>query len=182
MLSAAAAAFYLVVAALCLLAARAQSGLPKVGAVWLAIAMLFLLLAGSRAFGLEESLRGAMRSWLQATGEYGGRRSLQALFAALLVGMGGLATIGLLTARRGNSSGPDPRGIGFASYAAAAMIGLVGLRLISLHAVDALLYGPLHLNWLIDMGASAVVAACAWTSRHDVRRRRDRRRAKADGD
>jgi hypothetical protein len=38
---------------------------------------------------------------------------------------------------------------------------MTALRLASLHAVDALLYSPVKLNWVIDLGASLVVMLSA---------------------
>lgn len=35
-----------------------------------------------------------------------------------------------------------------------AMVMLLSLRIISMHQIDQLLYGPIKLNWLIDIGAS----------------------------
>ena len=42
------------------------------------------------------------------------------------------------------------------------MIGLVALRLVSFHATDALLYAPLRLNWVLDIGLTLIVAGSAW--------------------
>ena len=40
----------------------------------------------------------------------------------------------------------------------------IRVRIVSLHFVDKLLFsGPLHLNWLLDIGATFVVAFCALT-------------------
>jgi hypothetical protein len=41
------------------------------------------------------------------------------------------------------------------------MIGLIILRLISLHALDQLLFGSLKLNWVGDLGAAAAVFGSA---------------------
>ena len=174
MLTAAATVLYAAVAIMCLLAARDTGRFPRTRAVWIAIALLFVFLATSRAMALEDSLRHAMRLWLQGAGEYGDRRSLQAPIAAALIGLGGLAMLAVLIRRPPAQPDAVGRRTRWASYAAAAMIGLVGLRLISLHAVDALLYGPLRLNWLIDIGASLLVATCAWTSLNDARSTRQR--------
>jgi hypothetical protein len=49
------------------------------------------------------------------------------------------------------------------------------LRVISLHAIDALLYGPIKLNWVIDLGTSLIVlSAAAYYTRYTrlVRRQR----------
>jgi hypothetical protein len=37
----------------------------------------------------------------------------------------------------------------------------MALRIASLHMIDALLYGPLKLNWVIDIGGSLVVLVAA---------------------
>jgi hypothetical protein len=41
------------------------------------------------------------------------------------------------------------------------MLFLVILRVISLHMIDRLLFGPLKLNWIGDIGASLVVLGAA---------------------
>ena len=45
--------------------------------------------------------------------------------------------------------------------AAAAMVCLMALRIASLHMIDALLYGPSKLNWVIDIGVCLVVLVAA---------------------
>ena len=40
-----------------------------------------------------------------------------------------------------------------------SLVFLLLLRIVSLHSVDLLLYGPLKLNWVIDLGACAIVLA-----------------------
>jgi hypothetical protein len=52
--------------------------------------------------------------------------------------------------------------LGIAQLASFAMLGLIALRMISLHAVDSLLYGGLRLNWWLDIGLSLLVGAAAW--------------------
>ena len=49
--------------------------------------------------------------------------------------------------------------IGIASCG--VMLAIIALRMISLHAMDRLLYGPLKLNWVGDLGASALVLGAA---------------------
>ncbi|MCX7863577.1 MAG: hypothetical protein N2423_00850 [Novosphingobium sp.] len=42
------------------------------------------------------------------------------------------------------------------------MLGVMMLRLISFHATDALLYrGPIRLNWILDIGATALTGWAA---------------------
>lgn len=55
--------------------------------------------------------------------------------------------------------------------AAFAMLLLMALRLASLHAPDALLYGTFNLNWLIDIGSSLAVLGGAVTYIRLVRAR-----------
>lgn len=42
-----------------------------------------------------------------------------------------------------------------------AMMMLLGLRIVSLHQIDQLLYGPKKLNWLVDIGASLLAMGAA---------------------
>lgn len=44
---------------------------------------------------------------------------------------------------------------------AAGMVFLLLLRILSLHSVDDVLYGPLKLNWVGDVGMSLAVLGCA---------------------
>lgn len=150
------------------------------GSIWIAIAVLFGLLAVSRVTDFENSLRAALRMWLAAEGEYDVRRTIQApLAAALLIG-GGLAGLALAMGLRPAGSGRANRALAWATRSAVVMLGLVALRLVSLHATDALLYKPVHLNWLIDIGATLVVAGCAWIYCDRSRRQSARRTASAD--
>jgi len=57
-----------------------------------------------------------------------------------------------------------------AVLAACAMLFLMALRAISLHPIDALLYGPLKLNWIVDLGASFLVLGSAIHYTRIVRR------------
>jgi hypothetical protein len=41
------------------------------------------------------------------------------------------------------------------------MLLLLALRIVSLNAVDAVLFGPLKVNWITDIGASVFVIAAA---------------------
>ena len=57
---------------------------------------------------------------------------------------------------------PRERALATAHLAAAAMLGLIAIRLISFHPVDSLLYGGMRLNWWIDIGLSLLVGGAAW--------------------
>ena len=59
----------------------------------------------------------------------------------------------------------SPPSLVIAVAAAAAgcgiMLAVIAMRVISLHAMDFLLYGPPKLNWIGDLGASCMVMAAA---------------------
>jgi hypothetical protein len=162
MLSLIAAAFYGAVVASCLLAmaaavARRQIRWHVVG--WSALALLFTVLAAMRVFAIEELLREELRLLLRAEGAYDNRRDLQGpVFAALFLTaamIGGFWTFHISRTIRGRRN--------IAALVAIAsgctLLFLLMLRIVSLHSVDQLLYGPLKLNWIIDLGASAIVLA-----------------------
>lgn len=162
MLSLIAAAFYGLVVFACLLAfaaayARRQVRWHLLG--WTALAMLFSVLAAIRVFAIEDLLREELRLLLRAEGTYEDRRALQGLvFAALFIAaatIGGFWTFRIARNIRGR------RNIAamIAVASGATLVFLLMLRIVSLHSVDQLLYGPLKLNWIIDLGASTIVLA-----------------------
>jgi len=129
--------------------------------IWLVIGAMFVMLAFSRLTGFEEALRESLRFELRVTHQYEERRSLQrpiAAFAVALVGVLGLV-LAYRTAQR--LKGPANLAAITAVASAIAMVGLVCLRLISLSPVDKLLYGPLKLNWIADIGLSTIVLVAA---------------------
>jgi hypothetical protein len=128
---------------------------------WLVLALFFTMLVVVRMHDLEEVLREALREVLRARGLYGERRMLQGpLVAGLLVAsVSGCLWLAWRSTRR--LRGRRNQAVLVAIAAGLAMLLLSALRLVSLHAVDALLYGPLKLNWLGDVGLSVVVAAAA---------------------
>lgn len=173
--------FYAITAALCLAAVRAvrvHSRAERHFANWLVIALFFFVLMILRGFMVEDWTEQTLRRALKAGQLYQERRELQAALAA------GLATLSVLAA-------------GFAGYraikrvenrcdivvlianaASLAMLALLGLRLLSYHTIDALLYGT-RLNWIIDIGATISVAVSALlylkfsaASKPSVKRRR----------
>ena len=129
--------------------------------LWIGVAVSFVLLAALRWFEIEDMVRANMREWLRERGGYGGRRQLQRELTALLVAL--VATFGfagMFFARRGFFRRIDKLTV-LALGACVGMIGLVGLRLVSLHTTDALLYGSVKLNWIADLGLSLAVLAAA---------------------
>lgn len=127
---------------------------------WLLLAVFFVLLLLSRYFQLEEILRDALRASLRSSNEYGHRRDFQRPLVAAIVGIGALVACWwfykLARTVRGRRNFAVMAGL----VGAFGMAFLISLRMVSLHAIDALLYG-LRLNWVADIGLSLMVAAAA---------------------
>lgn len=129
-------------------------------ASWMLLAGLFAGLAIMRAFAIEELVRDDLRFLLRAEGAYEDRHALQGMiFAALFVSA---AAIGGFWFFRVTRTIQGRRNIAstLANAGGAVLLFLVTLRIVSLHSVDQLLYGPLKLNWVIDLGASTLVLGC----------------------
>lgn len=165
-LSLIASGFYIIVSLACLGAARALNRHPhgrSKAASWVAVAVFFLILAASRVFLIENTAEVLLREYLRSLDGYEGRRPMQIGLTVTIV------VIGLLTlfafawriadgARRRDR---DHVHLWFAFLACTMMAFLVAARLVSLHAMDAVLYGPAKINWVVDIGASLVVLLCA---------------------
>lgn len=154
----------MVVLATCLMAAAAASRHrqpdPHLRA-WTVLALAFGALTLLRLGGIEELLRDFFRAELRLEGAYAERRTYQRWFAlATMTAVGALFTWGLIR-QWGAVRGRRNMAL-FAAWASIAMmILLLGLRIVSLHQIDVLLYGPVKLNWIIDIGASLTVLAAA---------------------
>ncbi|MEL7446183.1 MAG: hypothetical protein AAGK02_10250 [Pseudomonadota bacterium] len=163
-LSALAAAFYLVVACTCLWASRSSAihrQLSRHIWIWAGIAAFFVALVAMRLLSVEEVMRDELRDFLRSRNGYGARREMQGPIAAgIMILSGVLALIGLRFALLGEK-GRRGRAVVVALAASVAMAVLVILRIVSFHALDVILRGPLKLNWIGDIGASAIVLACA---------------------
>lgn len=175
LLSLSAAVVYLVIVAACLFAARTAFRFrqpPAHWKIWVAIALVFALLAGLRAMGAEEALRDALRDTLRSGGLYAQRRDIQLPIAVIAVLSGtalGALVLGLLSRRL---RGMREFTLFGATAAVMGMALLMTLRIISLHQIDVLLYGPLKLNWVGDIGISLTVLAMAALYVRRVRMRR----------
>lgn len=159
-----AAGLYIVVLLVCLMSA-AIAGRQRQPAVhrrmWMLIAIAFGAFAIMRIYGFEEQLRDFLRSGLRTEGAYDNRRTIQRFVAfGVVAAVGGLFVWELVRQSRG-LRGRSTIAL-FAAFAALAMMAmLIGLRIVSLHQIDALLYGPARLNWFIDIGATLTVLAAA---------------------
>jgi len=164
LLSLTAAALYILVALSCMAAgtsAAARRQPSSAATQWWLIALLFLAMALARYFDIEHALRQDMRGVLLADGAYEMRREYQRPAAALVVVLGSALAFWLAyKIAQGIGSG-RVLAVRAARMAALSLVVLVVLRIVSLHPVDGLLYGPMKLNWIIDIGASMAIMAAA---------------------
>jgi cell division protein FtsW (lipid II flippase) len=156
---------YVLVIVACLAAAPVAARQPnrRGDAIhWLAAAAVFAGLIALRVSQAEERARGAAREWLRQTGSYAQRAEWQAPLALLIA----LAAVGgaVWFARAWRRERPFSRArlVLASRFALLCLVPLFGLRLVSLHAVDQVLYrGPLRANWLAEGAICAVVGGCA---------------------
>lgn len=129
---------------------------------WLCFAALFAALFASRAFGIEEGWRTALRGAMYADGTYEMRREFQRPVAAFLLAMGAMLAFALAY-RVAHQRFPDRAKLAtdLAGLSALALLLLVAFRIVSLSPVDRLLYGPVKLNWIIDVSSSLIIAGAA---------------------
>lgn len=164
MLNVAGGIIYCLVALACYQAwsvARGQGGSLAAQRSWAGIGIFFVMLAISRWLVLEESFRERVRDWARGSGIYESRVPFQfatTVTSLIIAGVVVLAFVFYLSAvgrRRAIKR------LHLALAGVAAMLGLIFLRMVSLHVMDGLLYGGLHLNWFFDIGISVLVGAAA---------------------
>lgn len=151
---------YAIVLAACFYAAlvagkKGQSS--KDVSLWVLLAVMFAALIASRVLEFEGWLREALREALRADGDYEQRRAFQAPLVSGILAVSGIGGMFVLRRFRNHWRGRRNRSKLVALLAGFTMLVLLALRMASLHSVDALLYGPLKLNWVVDIGASLTV-------------------------
>lgn len=155
---------YVLVGCACLLAAATAGRHRQPFAhrrTWVLVGLAFGVLALMRIGNVEELVRGLFRTELQLTGSYEQRRVMQRPVAFAVVALvAGLFAWGLWLQWRA-AQGRRNMALFVAFAALVTLVMLMGLRIVSLHQIDVLLYGPTKLNWLIDIGASLTVLAAA---------------------
>ncbi|WP_095012021.1 hypothetical protein [Tsuneonella mangrovi] len=154
-------ALYLVVATLCAWAALGSDSRAADRLAWALFAAFFILLAVSRGFGLEHTLTDALRLNAREDGDYAVRRTVQ---GPLVVGtaFAFVAICAMLAGGRARKLRLGAmRPLAVAGFGCLAMGLLMILRIVSWHVTDSVLYRPMHLNWLFDIGATLVVGAAA---------------------
>lgn len=128
---------------------------------WMLVIACFAVFAALRLGAVEDVVRQFLRDVMLAQGSYEERRDLQRMLLAGLVAVGSpaLFAMGFYLFRR--SRRPRALAVSAALCACAAMVVLIVMRTVSYHGLDALLFGPLKLAWVGDVGISAAVAAAA---------------------
>lgn len=170
-LSLVAAGLYLFVAAFAMSAFWMASSRQQIvwhRGAWVAIAAIFVILALMRVFGIEELMRVNLRMTLYSEGAYETRRTLQGpLFAIVFLTAAAIAAGFLYFVAKGVRGRRNLAAL-VAIACTGGMIFLAVLRLVSLHSVDELLYGPLKMNWITDLGLSMAVLGSALRYRQVV--------------
>ncbi|MGY6637330.1 MAG: hypothetical protein ACXIUO_09345 [Erythrobacter sp.] len=164
MLSLVAAAIYAGAILLCLTAAFVAALKRQVSGHivrWGALAAFFGVLVFLRVTNLEEIWRDELRTMLRTGGYYGERRAIQAPVAAGLLIVFALAAQFWIARMYRVVKGRRNVAVALAQLGAFVMLGMIALRMVSYSLIDRLLYGPLKLNWIGDLAATALVAGCA---------------------
>lgn len=129
--------------------------------VWVLSSLLFFAVLASRAFGIEDTLRQEFRFAMRVNEAYEFRREVQRPIASVVIMVfSSVAFLAVYRFARGGS-GKRNLAVSFAGISALVMLGLVAVRVVSLHQIDEMLYGTLKLNWVTDFGASIAVLGSA---------------------
>jgi len=155
--------FYAVTALFCAVSARfaTRARQPKAHAInWALVSLFFVGLMALRGLLIEDWIELTMRTALRESGSYGDRRQIQKVVAIILALIAtGAATFWLMRSYK-KIRGQRELAIFVANFACFAMVGLIGFRLLSLHAIDFVLYA-LKVNWIMDAGLTVLVGGCA---------------------
>lgn len=138
---------------------------------WMGVGAFFICVGVVRFLGVEEDLRTTIRSYLVYNKEYFSRWEFQAPAAAMafVAIFAGLAALFFLHPARRPPVARRSRVMlaqWLADLAVALMSALMVLRMISLHSIDVLLYRGLHLNWVADLGSTALALYGAYRYHH----------------
>lgn len=164
MLSFAAAALYAVIVLACMVAAlsaRSEKQLPTHARIWAVLAALFMVLIVLRVFNIEELLRAELRSASRESDAYDAREGLQLPITIGVVVIFGFAAFAWVFRSLRAMQGRRSVALVAAEMGALAMMILIVLRMVSFNALDKILYGPLKLNWVGDLGAALMVGGGA---------------------
>jgi hypothetical protein len=160
----AASSIYMLVILACVCAALAAQLRQQDRAhlvTWIILAVFFAILIALRAFDIEEGLRQDMREAMRSENKYFRRREVQRTYISGAIILAAMMAFGLVYRTFQRPRGRRDLVLLIAKFAALAMAFTLSARMISLSPIDKLLYGPLKLNWLGDIGSSLVVMAAA---------------------
>jgi hypothetical protein len=128
---------------------------------WAGCAAFFVALATARIFDVEERGRSTLRALAQDANLYANRWSWQAPLAAIAT-LGAIVLLALAIRTFPGAKSKKRLAIWISRQAVLAFVTLFAMRMISLHAIDSLLYaGPIRLNWLLDGGLTLTVLIAA---------------------
>lgn len=182
-LSLGATGFYGLVVLACLVAllsARSQQQIAAHARIWAALAAFFLILIVLRLFNVEELLRSELRDWSRNSASYGEREGYQLPITIGIVVIFGFAAFAWVFRSLRKMQGRRSVALVTAEIGALGMLILIALRMISFNALDKLLYGPLKLNWVGDLGAAIMVGGGAVAYTLIVRGKFGRRMVRKD--
>lgn len=161
----AAIAMYSATGFACALALRACRTIYRGDAperVWTAALAMMIALSLARLAGMEDRARDALRVLARGSDHYAERAAMQVPILVIVAALVAVAAFLLWRKWRSFSPGSSRR---MAVAAQACLLGFAAIyavRIVSLHAVDAVLYsGPFRLNYVIEAGLCAVLAASA---------------------
>ncbi len=163
-LSLIAAALYALVAFTCLTAMATSLVKQQTAAhwrSWAALALLFAILVCLRLLNFEEVARDELRELLLASDSYQERRGIQGPIVLGIIALAMAVGFFWIYRKVRDARGRRNYAVIVAQTAGLAMICLIALRTVSFSALDKLLFGPLKLNWIGDLGSTAIVAGCA---------------------
>jgi hypothetical protein len=151
---------FAVAAIVCALAARRSRG--RAASVWKLLAVLQIVFVVEIVLGLRHLIHGGVDAVLQDRGWYAQRQPVQLGLLAVTLVAGIAALVAVLRWCRSH------RAVAPAVLASCAVVGLFALEMISLHAIDAVLYrlvGPVMLIAVLWAACAAVVVACSLKAR-----------------
>lgn len=136
---------------------------------WLAMAIGLLALMLARALNAEEILREQLRSGIFDAETYRDRRTLQ----NAVLGVGIIALIGIIGVSFAWPWWKRLSPLMLAAWGLAGIFVLSLLRVLSVHAIDRLLYfaiGPVRFHWIAELTGIALVAFAAFQAKREMRR------------
>ena len=139
--------------------------------VWFTVACSFLALLVFRVIQGEDLVRNNLRAFARGHDLYEMRHDYQAALVGIVLVGGALVAFAVWQRWFRQRLSRESLLVRVATVATLAFVPLYALRIISLHAVDALLYaGPVRLNWILELALCLMIMACALAYGQTVKR------------